>query len=160
MLNLRSLLTRRASGPATTIFGQSTGGDPDVLTELEAIIWSQLGRAGIPSDCVGVEVCALEEKRQKKPCLIGKLHLAGWQRKPVLRLMLGLPVLEVRVRQGFESSWLNDVSTFGGLWLRGFGELQSQAALHELRQAIAQIEAPSDLVTVPDALWSVPAERP
>ena len=55
------------------------------------------------------------------------------ERYALIFLLLGLPLLEAKLRRLTNGSWLKDVSHFGGLWLHASGQLQDSTALQELR---------------------------
>jgi hypothetical protein len=56
--------------------------------------------------------------------------------------MLGLPMLDAKVRKSVAALWLADVSHFGGLWLHAGGQLQSGGPIGELRQLLVSLTGP------------------
>ena len=69
----------------------------------------------------------------------GMMRLTRWQRDSALRVLLGLPLLEAKIRKMVRSLWLGEVSHFGGLWLHASEQLTSTEAMTELRLLILQL---------------------
>jgi hypothetical protein len=67
------------------------------------------------------------------------VRLNVWERESGLRLLLGLPVLEGRVRKSVRSTWLADLSHFGGLWLHVSERLYVEQQLGEVRDLLAEL---------------------
>jgi hypothetical protein len=68
------------------------------------------------------------------------LRLISWQRKSVVRLLLGFPLIESSVRKAIAASWLEDVSRFDGLWLHTSSQFGAEGLTH-LRTLILTLES-------------------
>jgi hypothetical protein len=76
-----------------------------------------------------------------------------------VRLLLGLPILESRLRRALKGSWMYDVSHFSGVWLHASGQLQDTPAMQDLRELVVEIEKmESEPAPVSAAIWSVPTD--
>lgn len=64
------------------------------------------------------------------------MKIVRWERPTGLRLLLGLPLLERKVRKVLPGLWFADVSPFEGSWLRAAGQLQEAPAILELLQSL------------------------
>jgi hypothetical protein len=111
----------------------------EVKPEYKRLICEQLRRWGIPDACVSVEVISLGPSVSGRESFVGLLRLTTWHRKGALRLLLGLPILERKVRELVSTVWVAEVSDFGGLWLHAAGELQGNAATSELRSLLVSL---------------------
>jgi len=85
-----------------------------------------------------------------------------WDRAPSVRLLLGLPILESRLRRVVRGSWLHEVSAFGGIWLHASGQLQDSAAMEDLRTLVIEIEKREAPDSKPPSssggVWSLPTD--
>jgi hypothetical protein len=160
MLDLRKLFVRHsrvpapAPGPdadATSRDGDPTGG---LDVEYQQLVTAQLARSGISLNCATVEVRRLGRSPDGFDVFVGMVRLHRWERRSALRLLVGLPLLEKRVRRVVRSSWLADYSHFGGLWLHASEQLEKTTGPRELRQLLMALTASSP---ADDA--SQPAER-
>jgi hypothetical protein len=87
------------------------------------------------------------------------LRLVQWHRASAVRLLLGLPILETRLRRALKGSWVLDVSHFNGLWLHTSGQLQDARAMQELRELVLGIEKmDSKPAPASAAMWSLPTD--
>lgn len=136
-LELRKLFSRGDPEPRSTSVGDSDS--RTLRAEYEHIIREQLAHAGISPSAVALEVRHLS-RSESVPVLIGILQLQAWERQAAFRTMLGLPMLEDKVRRALNGTWLQDVSRFGGLWLHASAELKATPAFHELSAVIMHLE--------------------
>ena len=65
---------------------------------------------------------------------------------------MALPLLEAKTRQSLETTWLMDVSHFGGIWVHASSSLRNGDVMGDIREAIKLLELDAQL---PD---SMPAE--
>ncbi len=119
-----------------------------IRTEYREHVQEQLARFGIPTDVADVEMRAAGVF-EGRPVFLAMVRLVKWHRKPSLRLLLGLPLLELNVRRALQNTWLVGVSHFGGLWLHPSSQLAQSNAAAEIRTLVAVLE--SDPKDTPDA---------
>lgn len=108
--------------------------------EYESIIAAQCQRWGIAESSITIEVRQSGRGPEGRDVYFGMLRLARWERDSALRLLLGLPLLETRIRKTVRGLWLCEVSHFGGLWLHASEQLlQGTDAPGELRRLMLQV---------------------
>lgn len=136
-MDIRKLFSLGDDEPRSTSVGDSDS--RSLRAEYEHIIREQLSLAGIPPSAVALEVRHLS-RSEAVPVLVGMLHLHAWERQAAFRTMLGLPMLEEKVRRALSGTWLQDVSRFGGLWLHASAQLKGTPAFHDLSAVIMHLE--------------------
>lgn len=152
MFDLRKLFVREARAHK----GQELDPDSDyhpsdrkgegLEVEYQSLIATQFRRWGIETGCVTVEVRQIGRAPDGFDVFVGMVRLAQWKRATVLRLLLGLPMLESRVRKVVRGTWLADYSHFGGLWLHASEQLHTGGHTGELRDLLMKLVPP----TAPD----------
>lgn len=105
--------------------------------EYQRLIVNQLARWGVSDKLVTVQV--QQGGRRKKPEFGAVLTVQRWERDAVLRVLIGLPLLEKKVRRAVADLWIADVSTFEGLMVKVSPRVQDSAASTELRQLLVTI---------------------
>lgn len=159
MLDLRKFFHAEVKDDPSTEIESQGGLRRGLEEEYGELIAEQLARGGVALSCVGIEVRSVGTAPDQKPVFLGMLRLARWERRAALRLLLGLPILEAKLRRVTNGSWLKDVSHFGGLWLHASGQLQDTSAMHELRALIVDLERGE---SAPDSgtggVWSLPTD--
>lgn len=156
---LKRLQRSDEAGPITEIEpNQELRGS--LADEYRELIMDQLTRGGIGAACVDLEIREAGQLRDGRAVFLGMLRLVCWERRSAVRLLLGLPILEAKVRRQAASSWLADVSHFGGLWLHASGQLQGTTALADLRNLVMDIEdrAMAGPSSEAGSLWSLPTD--
>lgn len=138
------------------------GDDGDGLeAELHMAVAEQLARGGISEDGITIEIRCLGRGIDGRNVYVAMLRLVKWEPRSAVRLLLGLPLLQAKVRRVLRGSWIHDVSHFAGLWLHPSGQFEESGAMHGLRNLILRIE---DLQLYENELsqsvWSVPGELP
>ncbi len=108
--------------------------------EYDAVVRSQLGRLGVPLQAVQIEVSPAGTTPAGLTIYVAMARLVAWHPRTSLRLLVALPLLEARIRQALETSWLGDVSQFGGLWIHASAGVRGPEVLGEIRQAVQQLE--------------------
>lgn len=111
--------------------------------EYQSLIATHFRRWRIKSASVTIEVRKIGQAPDGFDVMVGMVRLTRWDRISSLRVMLGLPLLEHRVRKAAKATWLADYSHFGGLWLRASESLQAGEGMEELHQLLMQVAAPS-----------------
>jgi hypothetical protein len=149
MFDLRKLFVRDADrrrddqGRDTEVNPSSAGTTGQGLeAEYEGLISTQFRRWGITDTAVTVDVRPLGKAHDGLDVYVGMVRLAHWERTPALRLLLGLPMLETKIRKTVRSLWIGEVSHFGGLWLHASEQLHTSAAPGELRELMMQLTPP------------------
>jgi hypothetical protein len=112
--------------------------------EYERLIQAQFGRLGISSSCTTIEVRRIGHGPHGFDVLVAMVRLHRWERGSALKLLLGLPLIESRVRKLVRSTWLADYSHFGGLWLHASEHLHEDPGTEELRELLASLAPPAD----------------
>jgi hypothetical protein len=136
-----SLLGRRGSEHETDYetMGTAEGG---LEAEYLKVLEPELRGWGIPERCAALQVQQVGHTPHGRGIFVGVIRLVAWERRPAMRLLLGLPFLERRVKQALSTRWLLDVSHFGGLWLHASERLQNGEAGRELRELLAEFSEP------------------
>lgn len=149
MFDLRKLFVREARAQR----GQAPDPDSDyhpsdrqgegLELEYQSLIATQFRRWGISTSCVSIEVRRIGHAPDGFDVLVGMVRLAKWERLSALRVLVGLPLLESKVRRAVRATWLADYSHFGGLWLHASEQIHAQGATAELRDLLMQLTPPS-----------------
>ena len=144
MFDLRKLFVRETHD-------RKEGVDPDseyrpsdrrgegLEVEYQTLIATQFRRWGISTSCVTVEVRQIGRAPDGFEVFVGMVRLHRWDRISGLRVLLGLPMLESKVRRTVRGTWMADFSHFGGLWLHASEQLGATEASSELRQLMVQL---------------------
>lgn len=111
--------------------------------EYQTLIATQFRRWGIALGCVTVEVRMIGRAPDGFEVFVGMVRLAKWDRDSVLRMLLGLPSLESRVRKAVRGTWMADFSHFGGLWLHASEQLHAGPGVGELRDLLIELVPPT-----------------
>lgn len=161
MIGFRKLLHRDApdDNPVTEVDSSNHSVD-EIVEEYRGIILDQLVRGGVAPGCLELEVRPSGKLRDGRSNFVGMVRLVHWERTSAVRLLLGLPILESRVRRMVRGSWLREVSQFGGIWLHASGQLQDSRAMEDLRTLVVDIER-REQESRPGAdasVWSVPTD--
>lgn len=164
MLGLRKFLrsSEPDENPVTEVEPSSHSAD-EIALEYRTIIGEQLARGGVLPKCVEVDVRQSGKMRDGHHMFVAMLRLTTWERTSAIRLLLGLPILESRLRRAVRGSWLREVSHFGGIWVHASGQLQDGHAMEDLRSLIVEVERrdreSSQPPSHPDAsVWSLPTD--
>lgn len=154
---LRRPVRKTARGAATCPISNASfleGESAGLETDYENAIDSQLRRMGIDPACVHVRACTVGRTPGGFDVVAGFLTLVQWEKTSGVRLMLGMPSLEKRVRRFASATWLADYSAFGGLWLTVSEKLDISAELRALlRQSASR-------ATEEDAAYDVSESLP
>ena len=116
--------------------GKSTEG---LQVEYQTLIASQFRRWGISQSCTTIEVRKLGQAPDGYDVFVGLVRLSHWERESALRVLLGLPLLEAKVRRTLRATWLADFSHFAGLWLHSSEEIHRAGELHNLLGRLAPL---------------------
>jgi hypothetical protein len=150
---LRRLQPARPEAAATEI--HSSGHSlAEIKNEYAQLIQERLERAGVPASCFELDVRHMGAARDGRDVLAGMIRLTRWERQPIVRVLLGLPLLEKSIRRRVRASWLAETTWFGGLWLHASSALLTEDCSAELRTLIADVELPDDPATTPGSAWA------
>ena len=111
-------------------------------SEYERLIALVLRRCGIPESCASIEVIQIGEGGDGRQVFVALVRIFAWERRPALRLLLGLPLLERKVRKAIRAHWISEMSHFGGIWLHASERIADSAADTELRHLITSLTHP------------------
>lgn len=146
MFDLRKLFVRemrarkgRAAVDPDSDFGPSGQRADGLEVEYQALIAQQFKRWGIRPGSVSVEVTKFGKAPDGFDVFVGMVRLESWERASAFRILLGLPLLETKVRKAVRATWLADFSHFGGLWLNASEQLHSMAGAGELRDVLVDL---------------------
>jgi hypothetical protein len=125
--------------PETRVDPAEHRGD-ELEAEFRDLILEQIVRGGVLEECVAIDVRPLGRDGDGRQVYMGMLRLTQWEPTSALRLLLGLPLLQSRVRRAVRSSWLDEVTHFSGLWLHPSGQFEESEAMNDLRDMIVRLE--------------------
>ena len=156
MFDLRKLFVREARRER----GQALDPDSDyhpsdrkgegLEIEYQSVIATQFRRWGLSSRSISIEVRRIGHAPDGFDVLVGMVRLGTWDRISALRVLIGLPLLEAKVRKAVRATWLADYSHFGGLWLHASEQvIGDPAASGELRQLLMQLTPPASTCPTP-----------
>lgn len=133
MFDLKKIFRRGASaGDPDSDYHPSDKSTGGLQVEYQGLIANQLRRLGISPDCTTVEVRKLGQAPDGYDVFAGMVRLSSWERDSALRLLLGLPILEARMRKTVSATWLADYSHFAGLWLHASERLNQPGELQDI----------------------------
>jgi hypothetical protein len=139
---LRSQFRRRSEHETDyDQLGHKGGGLP---AEYFRIIETELRRLGVPESSVSLEVLQVAMTPQGRGVYSGRIRLLRWDEGKAIRLLLGLPILERRVRKALQAHWVLELSHFSGLWLHATEGTQGVTAVREIRSLFAQVNGPGN----------------
>ena len=151
MFDLRKLFDREArsrrrheqglpSEPvADSDYHPTTAPGTGLEVEYHGLIVTQVRRMGISPDSISIEVRRIGKGPHDFDVLVGMVRLHRWDRVSALRVLVGLPLLEAKIRKMVRGSWLADFSYFGGLWLHASEHVHAAPGAHELRDLLRQL---------------------
>lgn len=113
--------------------------DEDILSEYTQVFARELARWGVPGDGITWEMRHVGYGTHGYGIFVAVLRLGTWDRAASLRLQLGLPFLEKRLRQCLRGHWLADVSEFSGVWLHASENMLASPRIGELRELLAAL---------------------
>jgi hypothetical protein len=148
MLDLKNLLPvrdRAGDGPESEQPPSDFRGK-GLEFEYHEVVTRQFERWGIRPECAHIEIRKLGRAEDGFDIFVAMVRIREWDRTSGLRLLLGLPILERRVRRSVRQTWLADLSHFTGLWVHASEGLTLGGDRAELRELLASLTLP-----VPDS---------
>lgn len=118
------------------------GGSLD--SEYRRLVSMHLQRWGVNDTCATVEIQQLGSIGDKE-VFVANICLTSWDRNAALRVLLGLPLLDQKIRKAVDGLWLADVSIFRGVVLKVSDALHAPAACAELRHLIVSLTGPREV---------------
>jgi hypothetical protein len=97
-------------------------------------------RMGIPESVASLEVTQVALTPRGRGVYAAHIRLLKWQEGPAVRLLLGLPLLERKVRKRMQSHWVLEMSHFAGLWLQAADGAQGTQAVRDIRMCLQQLK--------------------
>jgi hypothetical protein len=91
---------------------------------------------------ISIEVRQMGTAADGYDVFVGMIRLIHWDRHAVLRILLGLPILEGKVREAVRRTWLADHTHFVGLWLHSSEHLKATPAMTELNELVMELAPP------------------
>jgi hypothetical protein len=116
--------------------GHATGG---LEAEYQRLVEHHLRRWGVGEHCAHVEIQQMERRKGRREVFVATIVLSAWDRNAVLRVLIGLPMLDKKVRQSVAALWLADVSEFQGVLLKIMPALHEAPATTELRHLLVSL---------------------
>lgn len=116
--------------------GHASGG---LEAEYQRLVEHHLRRWGVGEHCAQVEIQQIEQRKGRREVFVATVVLTAWDRDAVLRVLIGLPMLDKKVRQAAAALWIADVSEFQGLLLKVLPSLQHAPATTELRHLLVSL---------------------
>lgn len=171
MFELRKLFSREARSDPDSDYHASADGE-GMEAGYQALISALFTKWGIAEGCVAIEVRRIGKAPDGRDVMAGMVRLNKYERDTAARLLLGLPLLENRLRKHARATWMSDFSHFGGLWLHASEQLGNDGVT-ELRDMLLQLVPPSapapgqpaaqgpngwNASSLPGALASTPSE--
>lgn len=123
---------------ADTNFHQGSGGAGEGLeAEYRELIAGHFSRWGIRSESVTIEVKKSGQAPDGFDVFVAMVRLVKWDRHSGLRLLLGLPLMENKIRKTVRATWLADYSHFAGMWVHVSENVQVPDDLRGLLTTLA-----------------------
>lgn len=142
-LSRRLLSLFQPKDAANTDFGFSGQTQAALHNEYLSLVQLALRQWGVPESCVCAEIQQRGRNAAGACVYVGVLRLLVWERQSAIRVLLGLPLLERRMRRLVNASWLAEISFFGGLWLQASEELSHSHGMSELRELLVNLTPPA-----------------
>ncbi|MBC5785207.1 hypothetical protein H8N03_19830 [Ramlibacter sp. USB13] len=139
---LRRIFSPKSKQPASEhqtdyqALGHASGG---LEAEYQRLVEHHLRRWGVGEHCAQVEIQQIEQRKGRREVFVATIVLSAWDRNGVLRVLLGLPMLDKKVREAVSALWLADVSAFQGVLLKVTPALQEAPATTELRHLLVSL---------------------
>ena len=116
--------------------GHASGG---LEAEYQRLVEHHLRRWGVSESCASVEVLQVEHRKGRKEVFVANVCLHSWDRNSVLRVLIGLPMLDKKLRQAASALWLADMSEFQGVQVKVGTALHDPKASSELRHLLVSL---------------------
>lgn len=135
--------------------------DEAVAAEYETVVHGVLRNWGVPAECTEVAIHQMGETTNGRKIFVAAIRLISWERKAGLRMLLGLPFLERKIRKTIGAHWVVEVSHFAGVWLHvadRVNDMGAQADLRPLLVTLTQHKRPANSEPTGSTLGSDPED--
>jgi hypothetical protein len=122
----------------------SRGADESVANEYARVVSNVLRSWGVTEGCAEVDVHLMGERKDGRKVYVAAVRIVSWERRPGLRLLLGLPLLERKIRRTLQAHWVAEVSHFAGTWLHATDRLNDLGAQSDLRPLLITLTQESE----------------
>lgn len=114
----------------------------NVTDQYHGLVLQELDRCGVDPHVVTVDVRQVGTAQDGLEVYAAMVHLTKWDQASSVRLLLGLPLIELKIRDAARASWLASSHHFVGLWVHASKQLTLPA---ELKRVISELapEGPS-----------------
>ncbi|HEX7887725.1 MAG TPA: hypothetical protein VF522_00075 [Ramlibacter sp.] len=113
-------------------------GSGSLEAEYQRLVAQHLARWGVPASHVAIEVRQVGSQMGKIVFDV-VVCLAHWDRITALRVLIGLPLFEKKIRKALEGQWLQDVSLLRAVLVCASASLQEREPCAELRQTLVSL---------------------
>lgn len=122
---------------ADTNFQHSPRNGEGLEAEYCELISGHFSRWGIQTSCVTIEVKKSGQAQDGFDVFVAMVRMVKWDRHSSLRLLLGLPLMETKIRKTVRATWLADYSHFAGIWVHVADSVQIPDELRSLLNTLA-----------------------
>ena len=139
---------------------QSVKSEEPLPAEYGKLVGATLMRWGISEGCASLEIKSVGEAADGRQTFVALIRVLAWEEQAGLRLLIGLPLLEKKIRKEIRAHWIGEVSDFGGLWLHASENLADAAAHEKLHKLLVSLEEPKFQGRKPKRESSDPTDPP
>lgn len=107
-----------------------------VTDQYHGLVLQELDRCGVDPHVVTVDVRQIGAAQDGLEVYAAMVHLTKWDQSSAVRLLLGLPLIEQKIRETARASWLASGHHFVGLWVHASKQLSLPA---ELKRTISEL---------------------
>lgn len=132
------LVLRRTRSEHNTDYQDLGSASGSLEAEYQRLVAHHLARWGVPEHHVVIEV-RQAGTRQGRSVFDVVVCLAHWDRITALRVLVGLPLFEKKIRKSLEGQWLQDVSVLRAVLVCASERLQQPEPCAELRQTLVSL---------------------
>ena len=100
-----------------------------VFDQYHGLVLQVLDRCGVAPDVITVDVRQMGVAADGCDVYAAMVHLTRWEPTSAVRLLLGLPLIELEIREAARASWLASRHHFVGLWVHASKQLNLPADL-------------------------------
>lgn len=133
-------------GEADSDYLPRGAGAEGLETDYQTLISGLFRRWGIAQGCVTVEVKTVGKAGDGFDVFVALVRMVSWYQRSSMRLLVGLPLLEQKIRKTVRGTWLADYSHFGGLWLHASDKLQLP---QDMRDSMLHMSQPAGSDSLP-----------
>lgn len=132
------LVLRRTRSEHNTDYQDLGSASGSLEAEYQRLVAHHLARWGVPAEHVVIEVRPVGS-RHGRTVFDVVICLAHWNRITALRVLVGLPLFEKKIRRSLEGLWLQDVSVLRAVLVCASERLQEPEPCAVLRQTLVNL---------------------